>query len=206
MAKIKICGLKRIQDIEYVNQAKPDYAGFVFAPSKRQVSKEQARQLIHQLSSEIQSVGVFVNETEQEILDIVQVTGLDLVQLHGDESEDFIIHLKEKLPKTVSIIKAIRVRDATDLARGNDCIADYVLFDAYSKDGYGGTGHAFDWNWIQQLNKPFFLAGGINLDNMDEALQVVRPYGVDLSSSVETDGYKDREKIIEIVNKVKAGR
>lgn len=188
-------------DIEAANLARPDYIGFVFAKSKRQVSIEQARQLKAALSPEIQAVGVFVNASIEEIIRIVEKGMIDLIQLHGDEDERYIqaLRVHTELP----IIKAIRVKNQEVIEQGAQLPVSYLLLDTYSKEMYGGTGHAFNWQMIPKIKQPFFLAGGLQIDNVVEAIQQAKPFCVDVSSGVETNGVKDQQKMIEIVNQVR---
>ena len=197
MTKIKICGLKRICDIESVNIAKPDYIGFIFAESKRKVTPEQAKELRLKLSPDIIPVGVFVNEKLDAIASIVKSGIIDIVQLHGDETEAYITEIKALTGKPV--IKAVSVLKAGDVQRFADTQADYLLLDNKS----GGTGQTFDWNHIGEINKPFFLAGGLDIDNVNQAIIKTNPFAVDISSGVEVDGLKQKEKIISIVRNVK---
>lgn len=202
MAKIKICGLSRPIDIEYVNEAHPDYIGFVFAKSKRQVSIEQAKQLKSLLNPDIQAVGVFVNEEIDNIILLCNQNIIDLVQLHGDEDESYINQLKSRISKP--IIKAVRVKDAEDIKSSQGWGTEYLLLDAYKEGQYGGSGDAFDWTIISKVKQPYFLAGGIHSENVLDAIKMVKPYAVDVSSGVETDGVKDRNKIIDIITKVRS--
>lgn len=209
--KIKICGLKRKKDIEIVNKYRPDYIGFVFAGSKRKVTKEQATELRKMLNSDILAVGVFVNEGIDKIVDLVEDKVIDLIQLHGDEDKEYIIKLREALSTKqidAKIIKAIRVKsgDKKRCFKNNSKLItqiDYILFDTYSSKEYGGTGQAFDWNILKDIKQPFFLAGGLNSENVNDAIKTCNPYVVDVSSAVETDGYKDEEKIKEFITKIK---
>lgn len=198
MTKIKLCGMTRICDIEAVNKAMPDYVGFVFAKSRRQVTPEQAKQLKAMLSPNIPAVGVFVNETPEAIAALLQDRIIDIAQLHGQETEEDILRLKKMVPKAV-IIKALRVETTEDVLAWQNSAADYLLLD----NGAGGTGQKFDWNLIPQNCKPFFLAGGLNRDNVLDGIAQAHPYAVDLSSGIETDGLKDREKIYEIVRMIR---
>lgn len=198
MTKIKICGLSRLEDIDAVNQALPDYIGFVFAASRRRVDGETAKVLKAALSPEIKAVGVFVNDSVEEIVALAENGTIDLIQLHGDEDEKMITELKKAVP--LPIIKAMRIRDASDIKKTN---ADYRLFDTFDASQYGGSGECFNWNLIADLKEDFFLAGGLNIDNIEEAINRVNPFGVDISSGVETNGKKDRGKIIKIVEKIR---
>jgi phosphoribosylanthranilate isomerase len=192
--KVKICGLSRVEDISYVNEVKPDYVGFVFAHSRRQVSVEQAEKLRKLLAPGIEAVGVFVNSPVEVILTLLEVGVIDIAQLHGEETEDDIRRIKEESGKPV--IKAVQVREPGDVEAWQESSADYLLFDSGS-----GSGEIFDWTLLQgNIRKPFFLAGGLHADNLTEACvrlesQGITPYGVDVSSGVETAGKKDLEKI-----------
>lgn len=203
MTKIKICGLRREQDIEYVNRCKPDYVGFVFASSKRQVTVEQAGRLRSLLSPQMVPVGVFVNEEMEVVARLLQEGIIKMAQLHGEESEEYIRELKAQT-QNAPIIKAVRVAKREDVECRRNTLADYLLFDAFSQKEYGGTGETFDWSLLGGIQKPFFLAGGIRMENVQEAVRVVQPYGVDVSSAVETHGYKDEKKIWDMVNAVRA--
>ncbi|BBJ28084.1 phosphoribosylanthranilate isomerase [Athalassotoga saccharophila] len=200
MVKIKFCGLRRIEDIRYVNILKIDYAGFVFSKSKRIVDKDSARVLIENLDPEIKRVGVFVNEEIDFVAEIVNSLHLDIVQLHGKETDEYVDTLKSLLD--VEIWKAVRIK-------GNENFifqrADKILLDTFVVGLPGGSGIPFDWNSISNitLNKPFILAGGLNHLNVEKAIEILRPYGVDVSSGIETDGYKDFEKMRLFVEKVR---
>jgi phosphoribosylanthranilate isomerase len=201
--RIKICGLTRPEDVEAVNLWKPDYAGFVFAPGKRQISSSAARLLRDFMLPEIPSVGVFVNSPMEEIISLVKDHTIGLIQLHGDENKDYIKSLKKKLGCPVPIIKAVRVRSKEDINEASHLPADFLLFDTYSRDSYGGSGRAFDWTMIPEIKKPWFLAGGLGAANIKEAMET-NAFCLDLSSSVETEGFKDPEKIKEIIQIVRS--
>ncbi len=200
--KIKICGLTRPQDIEYVNEALPDYIGFIFAKSKRQITAETAEQLRKLLDSRITVVGVFVNEDIDKITSLCKKGVIDIIQLHGDENVEYIESLRQKTENP--IIKAVRVKDNESVKSACSLPCDYLLLDTYSGNGYGGTGKAFDWGLISDTARPFFLAGGISIDNAETAIKNIRPYCLDVSSGVETDSFKDRNKILNIVNLVRS--
>ena len=208
--KVKMCGISKIDTIPAVVEAKPDYMGLVFAPSKRQVTVEQAKTLVEELhkqyavrynSETIKTVGVFVNETIENLLKIAEEVKLDVIQLHGDEDESFIQILKEQ--SNVEIWKAVQVRSAADAEKWIDSSADMLLFDAYHKDERGGTGEVFDWSSLDEFERPFMLAGGIDSTNVARAIRTVRPYGIDISSGIETEGVKDNEKIKAFTNIVR---
>ena len=195
MTKIKLCGLSRPCDIGAANELKPDYIGFVFADSKRKVSHDLARKLKDNLDSDIISVGVFVDAPENEILELFGDGIIEVAQLHGHESEEYISDLKDKTNGELIIINAIEMNDEVDLLQYNDSIADYLLLDSGK-----GSGKTFDWGLIRKdLKKEFFLAGGLDSENVTLAVDEFDPYAVDLSSSLETDGFKDEIKIKEIM-------
>ena len=195
MVKIKICGLKRLEDIEIVNKYKPDFIGFVFADSKRKVTPNLARQMKQNLDDSIQSVGVFVDAAIDEILEIHEQGIIDMAQLHGSESDEYIEELRQKSNCQLKIINAIEMDDEKDLLEYDNSTADYLLFDSGK-----GSGKTFDWRLIRQdLKKEFFLAGGLNYQNISRAINEFDPYAIDLSSSVETNGYKDELKIKKVM-------
>lgn len=196
MAKIKICGLTRKEDIDAVNFALPDYIGFVFAKSRRQVDEHKAMALKSHLNPAIKAVGVFVNEDIEKIIRLCKSQIIDVIQLHGDENKEYINTLKSSVPN--QIIKAIRIKDHQDLKTDYPC--DFLLFDAFHPGQYGGTGKTFDWSIISNVKKPYFLAGGISLENILKVIEQYNPYCIDVSSGVETNGYKDPQKILDIVS------
>lgn len=202
MTKIKICGLTREVDIALVNEALPDYIGFVFAKSRRQVTEDVAMGLKKKLTSGIQVVGVFVNEDPQKIIRLCKSDTIDIIQLHGDEGEEMINELRAAVPNP--IIKAVRVRSEIDILEAENLPCDYLLLDAYKEDQYGGSGECFDWSVISRIRKPFFLAGGIHSENVTKAIQLTKPYCIDVSSGVETDGFKDESKVKDIIRRVRA--
>ena len=199
MVKIKICGLKRLEDIEIVNKYKPDYIGFVFADSKRKVSHELAGELKDNLDSDIVSVGVFVDADPEEIIGLFRNGVIDVAQLHGSEDEDYIIGLKDKTNHKLEIINAIEMSEEVDLDSYENTQADFLLLDSGK-----GSGMTFDWRLIRKnLKKEFFLAGGLDVSNICQAIEEFKPYAVDLSSSLETDDYKDENKIKEIMEVIR---
>ena len=204
MTKIKICGLSREKDIDIANELLPDYVGFVFAKSKRQVSAEQARKLKDRLSPQIKAVGVFVNEKAETIAEIVSKGIIDLVQLHGDEDAAYCRELR-KLTEA-PIIKAVRLKDESSLTGIEEFTCDYYLFDTYSEQDYGGTGKSFNQEILlnKKIDKPYFIAGGLNAANVAAVIKDIRPYAVDVSGGVETDGVKDKAKIEEFINRGRA--
>lgn len=200
MTKVKICGIRRPEDITYVNVAKPEYIGFVFAPSRRQVSKEQAKHLKQLLKPSIQAVGVFVNASLSDMIAIAHEGIIDIIQLHGQEDNQIIQQIKSAID--VSVIQAFCVRTPEDLLRAKESEADYLLLD-YKQ---AGSGQTFDWNLLEQaedLGRPFFLAGGISAENVQEAIERFHPYAVDASSSVEENGDKKQDKIEEIIRRIR---
>ncbi len=198
MVKIKICGLSRECDIDFANEAKLDYVGFVFANSRRKITKEQAYILKKKLNSDIKTVGVFVNEDINFILELLNENIIDIIQLHGHEDEKYMLELKRKTDNP--IIKAITVDKKDFISNFSTTFADYLLLDS----GAGGTGVKFDWNLLdKEIKKPFFLAGGIDAENVEQAIKLINPFAIDISSGVETNGYKDRYKILDIVRRVK---
>ena len=254
--KVKMCGISKVETIPAIVDAKPDYMGLVFAPSKRQVTVDQAKTLVEELHKQygnrysrdevrcsndvvqdgpvigtvqegiatsdvhegtltsienisptlihqesIKTVGVFVNETVESLLKIAKEVKLDVIQLHGDEDESFIQTLKEQ--SNVEVWKAVQVRSAADAEKWIDSSADMLLFDAYHKDERGGTGEVFDWSSLDEFERPFMLAGGIDSTNVARAIRTVRPYGIDISSGIETEGVKDNEKIKAFTNIVR---
>ena len=216
--KVKMCGISKVETIPAVVEAKPDYMGLVFAPSKRQVTVDQAKILVEELhrgyakkygsdtehdkNDTIKTVGVFVNETVDNLVTIANEANLDAVQLHGDEDEAFIQSLKERT--NVEVWKAIQIRTAADTEKWIDSSADMLLFDAYHKDERGGTGEVFDWSSLDAFERPFMLAGGIDSTNVARAIRTVRPYGIDISSGIETNGVKVDEKITAFTKIVKS--
>ena len=211
--KIKICGIFREQDIDYVNEARPDYCGFVFAESKRQVSAEQVASLRRLLAEDIPAVGVFVNAPIEDIIALYRDGTINIAQLHGDEDEEYIARLKEATGNTpIPVIQVIKNSNLkTPCAPFPPCLremyskvnnADYYLFDSGA-----GSGETFDWGLLNSLNivKPWFLAGGINLDNIKRAM-AINPFGIDISSGAETGGVKDRKKIVQLVTTIRKGK
>ncbi|MCI5641420.1 MAG: phosphoribosylanthranilate isomerase [Lachnospiraceae bacterium] len=198
--KVKVCGLRRREDIDYANCIKPDLIGFVFAPSKRRVTPEQAEQLVQGLDSSIAVAGVFVDQPIAFIVDLLERGIIQYVQLHGDEDAAYIASLRETCGKkgiAAKLIKAVKVREAKDLAHVEEWDCEYLLLDAWQEEGEmaGGNGRSFDWNLVQAIGKPFFLAGGLTPTNVAQAIRMTKPFGVDASSCMETDGFKDFDKM-----------
>ncbi len=203
--KLKLCGIRRIEDVEMINRAAPDYAGFVFwRPSKRYVPPECARVLGASLRSGIKSVGVFVNESPDAVARTAEDARLCAVQLHGDEDEAYILSLRKVY--SGEIWKAFGVRSADDVRRAEQSGADMLLFDAFAPTERGGTGRRLELRHIIEAapTRRYFLAGGINAANLSEILNTLRPYGLDISSGFELDGVKNRERLdglMEIVDR-----
>jgi len=191
MSKVKICGLSRVEDIVAVNGVLPDYIGFVFAPSRRRVDMNTAAILKEALNPQIEAVGVFVNEDIGVVGGAYQSGIIDVVQLHGDEDDAYIRRLKDRCG--CPVIKAVGVGDVMPSL---PLEADYLLFDTLSAEQRGGLGRAFDWNILHNYcGLPYFLAGGLTTNNVVDSIRLLRPFCVDVSSGVETDGIKDAEKI-----------
>ncbi len=200
MTQIKLCGLSRQEDITYVNQLLPEYIGFVFyEKSKRNVSFETAKALKESLDPRIKAVGVFVDAGASFIKKLTDAGVIDLVQLHGNEDEDYIAALRDTV--NAPVIKAFKVKSAEDIALANASTADYVLLDSGM-----GTGKAFDWKMLAGMKRRFFLAGGLSADNVSEAISLCKPCAVDVSSMIETDGVKDFRKMKEFVAAVRGSR
>lgn len=189
MTKIKICGLRREQDIRYANELMPDYIGFVFLKGKmRYVTFQEAAHLRSLLDPAIPAVGVFVNEPVENVIRLLQAGTIQIAQLHGQEDEAYAEELRRAGDHC--IIRAFAVRSSEDIHRAFAFPADYPLL-----DNGKGTGETFDWSLFQEQEKPFFLAGGLSPENVKEAIECFHPYAVDVSSGVETDGFKDYEKM-----------
>lgn len=200
MTKIKLCGLTRPCDIAAANQLMPDYIGFVFAAkSKRYTSPELAAALRAQLNPRIQAVGVFVNEAPEKVGQLISCGTIQVAQLHGKEDEAYIKALRTLTDQP--IIKAFRIDTPADVEAANRSSADYVLLDS----GVGGTGTVFDWKLLQGITRPYFLAGGLRPENTADAVRQLQPFGVDVSSGIETDGCKDEKKMAAFVAAVKEG-
>lgn len=197
--KIKICGLFRSEDISYANEALPDYIGFVFARSRRQVTPEKAAELRKLLDSRIKAVGVFVDSDIDFISDLVHNSIIDAVQLHGAEDEKFALRLKERIPPEIPVIKAFSVSCKEDIDRAELFPCDFMLLD----NGKGGTGQSFEWELLREnMPERVFLAGGVNTENIAQAAEL-RPCCIDVSSGAETDGVKDKNKILKLVKTVR---
>ena len=188
MTKIKLCGLSRPCDIQTANELMPEYIGFVFAPkSKRYIDPQQAARLKELLSPDIRAVGVFVDEAPDTVAALLNSGVIDIAQLHGSEDEAYIQRLRQRTDQP--IIKAFQIKSRHDLGEANSCSADHILLDSGA-----GTGNVFDWSVLQDVKRPYFLAGGLSPDNVGDAVRLLHPYAVDVSSGIETDRRKDEEK------------
>ncbi len=200
MSRIKFCGLSRACDIAAANELKPEYVGFVFAPkSKRCITPGKAKELKRLLADGIQAVGVFVNENPEMIADILNSGVIDLAQLHGSEDGDYIRRLRGLSPKP--IIQAFCVKTEGDIMAAEGSLADYILLDSGA-----GTGAVFDWKLIQNIKRPYFLAGGLSPENVETAIRYLNPYAVDVSSGIESDGKKQKSKMAEFATAVRKER
>ena len=198
MTKIKLCGLKRPQDIQAANELLPAYIGFVFAPkSRRYVHPDRAEELRRMLNPGIIPVGVFVNETPETVAALLNRGIIDIAQLHGKEDAAYIRRLRQLTKKP--LIQAFRIDTPADVAAAQASTADYVLLDS----GAGGTGTCFDWSLLKDIQRPYFLAGGLTPENVGGAVATLHPYAVDVSSGIETDGAKDKEKMTQFVRAVR---
>lgn len=197
MTKIKLCGLSRECDIEAVNELCPEYIGFVFAnKSKRYVTPAKAKELRTILNKDIKAVGVFVNEDIEKVSELLENDIIDIAQLHGSEDEEYILKLREKTQKP--IIKAFKISGSADAVSAEKSSADFILLDSGA-----GTGSVFDWEWLSEVKRPYFLAGGLSPENVESAIKKLSPYAVDVSSGIETEGVKDKIKMKEFVSKVR---
>jgi phosphoribosylanthranilate isomerase len=201
MTRIKICGLTRPEEIDVVNSELPDYIGFVFAESRRKVDEDTARRLKRQLDSRILTIGIFVNEDIRRIAELCNQGTIDLIQLHGDEDHNYIMTLKNTVPNP--IVKALRVVSQSQIIEAEELPCDYLLLDTYTRGQYGGSGMTFDWSIIPVINKPYFLAGGLKPNNIEDALSKCTPYAVDVSSGVELNGMKNSQLIRNIIRTVR---
>lgn len=197
MTKIKLCGLTRPEDITAANALEPDFVGFVFVPkSRRCVTAEQARALRGRLAPSIQAVGVFVDEDPEKVAALLEGGVIDLAQLHGREDDGYLARLRALTGKP--IIQAFQVKTPNDLERAENSSADYILLDSGT-----GTGTTFDWGLLTSVRRPYFLAGGLGPDNVAGAVRTLRPWGVDVSSGIETGGMKDFHKMAAFVAAVR---
>lgn len=197
MTRIKLCGLRREIDADYVNEVLPEYIGFIFVKDRsRYVDPETAEKIRRKLDPSITPVGVFIDEDENVVADLLNRGIIEMAQLHGKEDDGYISRLRKLTDK--KIIKAIKVRTNEDIDRAVSCTADYVLLDSGA-----GTGKAFDWKLMRDIGRDFFLAGGLGVENVKEAISQFEPYAVDVSSGIETDGFKDIDKIRAFVKNVR---
>lgn len=199
MTKIKLCGLTRPCDIAAANELMPEYIGFVFAKkSRRYVTPQAAAELKRQLHRDITAVGVFVDSPLEEIAELLDSGVIDAAQLHGGEGEEDIARLRNLTKKP--IIQAFTIKTEADINRAEQSSADCILLDSGA-----GTGEAFDWDLIKSVSRPYFLAGGLSAGNVSAAVERLHPYAVDVSSGIETDGFKDRFKMAEFAAAVRKG-
>ena len=197
--RVKMCGLRRPEDIDAVNALRPEYVGFVlFTGSKRVVTPETARGLQKALAPGIRAVGVFVDEAPEKVAELLNDGTIDLAQLHGHETEDYLARLRQMTDRP--LIRAFRIRSAEEALEAQGSMADMILLDAGA-----GDGKTFDWSWLRGMTRPYFLAGGLNPDNAGRAVRELHPYAVDVSSGIETDGFKDRQKMSAFLQAVREG-
>ncbi len=197
--ELKICGLSRLEDIIAVNRHGADYAGFVFfQKSKRYVDPYKANELIELLRTDIKPVGVFMDEPIDNVVRIARISGVEMVQLHGHESEEYVEYIKRTLDRPV--IKAYKAGEEGALESAANSSADYVMIDSGA-----GSGQKFDWSILKNFKRDYFLAGGLDPESVGEAIRLLEPFAVDVSSGVETDGIKDEKKIAEFIKAVKYG-
>lgn len=203
MTKVKICGITNLEDAMDAASLGADYLGFNFYPkSPRHIKKSEAKKIISSLPKNIKKVGVFVNEGIDKVKSIVNEANLDLIQLHGDETPYYCAQLKNKGKKT--IIKAFRIKNYGEIKKTGDYDVDYLMFDAFRKGMFGGTGKTFDWKIVKEIKRPFFLSGGLNADNIKGAIKAAKPFAVDVASSVEKKpGKKDYRKMKSFIEAAK---
>lgn len=190
MTKIKMCGIMTLDDADVLNEIKPEYAGFVFAKqSRRFINEKTAQMLRKRLDTNIKTVGVFVNENPENIAYYCKKNIIDIVQLHGNEDEEYIKRLRLLIDN--KIIKAFSIESVNDCITAQRSSADYVLLD----NGKGGTGKSFDWNLLTSISRKYFLAGGLNPENVSNAVSMLNPFAVDVSTGIESNGIKDENKM-----------
>lgn len=199
LTKVKICGLKRREDVLYANELKSDYVGFVFAESKRRIDMYKAKELIDCLDESIKTVGVFLNSSLDDVKEISEFCNLDIIQLHGDETPEYCSSLSK------DVWKAFRVKNRDSLSELRRYNANGYLLDTYVKGAYGGTGETFNWDLASKVSgeKFIILAGGLSEDNIAEAIDIVKPAVVDVSSGVEINGFKDFDKMKRFIERVR---
>ena len=199
MTRVKMCGLRRPEDIEAANEVRPEFIGFVFFPgSRRYVTPETAGELRAKLDPGIKAVGVFVDEEPDEAARLLEEGVIDLAQLHGHEDEDYLARLRKLTDKP--LIQAFRIRKEEDVIRAQQSSAEEILLDAGA-----GDGKTFDWSRVRAVTRPYFLAGGLKPENAGQAVKELKPYAVDVSSGIETDGVKDIEKMRAFIQAVRMG-
>lgn len=210
MVQVKICGIKKKSDIEIVNRYMPEYVGFVFAESKRKVTYKQAAELALKLDKKIRKVGVFVNEAPDRIVDILDYCGLDFIQLHGDETPEYIRQLSNLIEHRGGFVpqiwKSVKVKKEFSMAKLLHYPVNAFVLDSYSQGSYGGTGKTFNWNAAVEIGNKgnIILAGGLNKHNVLEALNIIKPFAVDISSGVETNNCKDEKKVKAFIKTVRS--
>ncbi|MBR5116394.1 MAG: phosphoribosylanthranilate isomerase [Lachnospiraceae bacterium] len=198
MTRIKLCGMTREQDIEAANRIRPDLIGFVFAPkSRRYVSPERAAALRRMLDPSIRAVGVFVDESIEAVAKLLSDGVIDLAQLHGHEDDSYVERLRQLTD--APIIQAFQIKGKDDPDTAHASKADHILLDAGAGDGM-----VLNWSWLKGFDRPYYLAGGLNPDNVEQAIRTLHPYGVDVSSGIETDGVKDAKKMRVFVEQVRS--
>lgn len=196
MTKIKMCGLRRTEDIEYANLLLPEYIGYVFAPkSRRYISPKDALSLTEQLDSRTIPVGVFVNESAENVINIVKAGTVRIAQLHGNEDEAYIKMLHDE---NITVIKAFIIKSESDVRLAESSSADHILLDAGM-----GDGKSFNYELLNGISRPYFLAGGLAPENVKSAVELLSPFAVDVSSGIETDGFKDFAKMKEFTQEVR---
>lgn len=197
MTRIKLCGLSRLCDIETANKLKPDYIGFVFAPqSRRYITPEQAAEMKRLLDPGICAVGVFTDETPEGAAELLNRGVIDMAQLHGSEDEAYIRKLRKLTDRPM--IRAFQIKNGKDAAEAEQSQADYILLDSGA-----GTGAAFNWDLIKNIKRSYFLAGGLDAENVPYGIKALHPFAVDVSSGIETDGKKDYGKMAAFVAAVR---
>lgn len=197
---VKFCGIRRLEDVRAVNKTLPDMAGFILVKGrKRYISPEKVCELRQKLDPSVKVVGVFIDEDIEEVKRLLTDGIIDIAQLHGNESDEYIRELKASTDAYV--IKAIGIRNADDVLRAESSPADLVIVDSPG----GGTGNTFDWDLLQKIERPYILAGGISIENIEEAAAKLNPYGVDVSSGIETNGFKDEDKMKAFMALIKKG-
>lgn len=193
--KIKICGITSTQDLRAINEFKPDYIGFIFAPSKRRIALADAVTIKAELAADVATVGVFVN-ADLDFVAAAADSAIDFIQLHGDETSEYINSLKSLTDKP--IIKAVRVKSTAQILAADELSCDYLLLDTFHENSYGGVGKTFDYTLIPATKHKIFLAGGLNINNIDSAISA-NPFALDINSGVEIDGVKNYDKIKNII-------